>query len=390
MPLINSINVAIGVGTATFTSASTRSYVDRDDGLIKTVSANVARFEAKGYLVESDATNLQDNSEAFTGGDWADINLTFTADNAVAPDGTTTMDLLIPSTGSAAHYTYQGVSITISKTYTQSVYVKSGGYDYIQMSGNAGFDTEWATFDLTDGTIPASSLTNGTATVEDFGNGVYRCSLTLPATSTEASGRVVVSLHNTAVSSYFPSWAGDGTSGVHLWGGQFELGASPSSYIKSTTTPVTRLADNLSIDSDNIPVPTEDYSVSYEVDLILNVDGDEQAIWEPTIEQFRYGRINNLATMMTRHGGTQIDTTFSFSKNTTYKVVQSVDVSDGTTGNSLYINGNLKAAGSVGTVTGTKTAITIGKRGAVEHLNGHIKNFKIFDKALSAGEVATL
>ena len=39
-----------------------------------------------------------------------------------------------------------------------------------------------------------------------------------------------------------PSFTGDGTSGVYLWGAQIEAGSFASTYILTTTTAVTRNA----------------------------------------------------------------------------------------------------------------------------------------------------
>jgi hypothetical protein len=57
MPLNNSLVMKAGVGSATFTRASTATYVDRY-GVLKTAAIDVPRFESKGYLTEGSKTNL--------------------------------------------------------------------------------------------------------------------------------------------------------------------------------------------------------------------------------------------------------------------------------------------------------------------------------------------
>jgi len=385
MPLINSVNVAIGVGTATFTSASTRSYVDRDDGLIKTVSANVARFEAEGYLVESDGTNLQTKSEELDHSDWTKSELTVSADNAVAPDGNTTMDLMIPSANDTAHTFVQLESVTSGTDYVQSVYVNSGGYDFIQITGSTGFASEWVNFDLTDGTVGDSSISTGTTAIKDMGGGIYRCSLSLPATSTTTGG-MLVAVYSTDVASRLATFTGDASSGVNGWGAQFETGTSPSSYIATTAAPVTRLADNLSIDSDNIPAPTADYSISFEFDYREAKTGEVPFLFSVVGETTRRIITNNSNLLKFNHV-TNADSSSTLDSATHSMVgVRAAGV------HTLYIDGVQDDTATPGTVTGTKTSIQIGRDGTTQtrYLNGHIKNLKIFDKALTASEVSTL
>jgi len=58
MPLISDLSLINGTGTPTFTRASSGTFIDRIDGLLKTSANDVARFEADGYLSEGPSTNL--------------------------------------------------------------------------------------------------------------------------------------------------------------------------------------------------------------------------------------------------------------------------------------------------------------------------------------------
>ena len=383
MPLSNSLLVSKGIGPATFTAASTRTYIDPDDGLLKIAAINDARFESEGCLIWGAAENLFTRSEEIDHADWTKTNLTVTANNATAPDGNTAMDLMIPSASSVAHYFNQDKSVTSGTDYVTSIFADSGGYDFIQITGSTGFASEWVNFNLSTGAVGDSSLSTGTAKIEDMGGGIYRCSLSLPAIST-VTGRMLVAVYNTDTASRLAAFTGDGTSGVNGWGAQFEEGTSPSPYIPTVATAVTALSDNLSVDSDNIPDPGDDYSVSFEVDYTAVPAGTVPFIYKVVGETTRRSLTDSSNRVKITHS---VDTQSSLVLGaTTSKLVGTKDSSTLT----LYVDGALDDTAVPGTVTGTKSSIQFGRDGTTSsrYLNGHIKNIKIFDKALTASEVS--
>jgi hypothetical protein len=169
-------------------------------------------------LVEPQRTNLLTWSSEFS--NWLDAGGSVTTNTAIAPDGTMTADTL---TG-LRYQTPIGVNV-----WTFSCYAKANGG-----SGNFWLRvdipaTNGTSFDLTNGTYSAPS--GYTASIEDVGNGWYRCTMTTP--SVNIVNAVVVS------SDY-------GTNQTLIWGAQFEAGSYPTSYIPTTSPAVTRNADVIS------------------------------------------------------------------------------------------------------------------------------------------------
>lgn len=156
--------------------------------------------------------NLLTYSEQFDNAAWAKNSSTVTANTTIAPDGTTTADLLT-STGTGANVQISGFSLL---AYTISFYAKRGNSDWCAVS-NAGY---FAYFDITNGVT--GTIGNGTATITSVGSGWYRCTWT-PADTTQNSTfriRCAVANGNTTTT----------TENVILWGAQLAYGSSAGTY----------------------------------------------------------------------------------------------------------------------------------------------------------------
>jgi hypothetical protein len=178
---------------------------------------------AKGTLAASNIsqrTNLQLFSEQIDNSAYRKVNSSVSADSTTAPDGTATADL-ITGTGSGAsgfdiYPTDYGSSLN---TYvTLSVYAKAGTASEIDL-GSFGVGSINARFNLTTGALIAG---NGTSVA--LPNGWFRFSTTY--IKLNQFWYAAVTLENGAATS----------NTAYVWGVQYELGTSPTSYIKTTST----------------------------------------------------------------------------------------------------------------------------------------------------------
>ena len=221
--------------------ASTATYYDQL-GVLRTASANQPRINyvpdtgaVDGFLVEPQRTNLVLRSEEFDNAYWAKTNATVTANTIVAPDGTLTGDTL--TTSGAA--TIQRISRSVAGigVYSFSVYAKKGAASYIQLLNNGTANTQ-ANFDLSLGVVGTVG-TAATATIDDVGNGWYRCTASI---TTAADGAWCVYIVQSASAAYNSAYSATVVD-IFIWGAQLEAGAFPTSYIKTEASQVTRAAD---------------------------------------------------------------------------------------------------------------------------------------------------
>lgn len=243
----------------TFTNASTtRTYVG-SDGLLKTAATNVPRIEFNpvtrqclGLLIEEQRANLTARSEDLTIAPWSTGASGAVADQTTAPDGANTADSLAETTANTQHYILNASSVTSGTVYTASVFVKKGNGstapDWIAFGFiAAGFGTARASFNMQTGVFGGNTGITATKAVQ-FQNGWWRISVTATATATTGIGGLLLNFtNNSNTHSSIPGYAGQTTSNVFVWGAQFEAGSFATSYIPTTTAPLTRSADVCSI-----------------------------------------------------------------------------------------------------------------------------------------------
>jgi len=184
-------------------------------------------------------TNLLLYSEQFDNAQYIKTNSSISANAATDPLSTSTADKLIEDGTTDQHYVFQGTpTITSGSVYTASVYVKAAErtqcYFLISLAlDNYGFYFNLSTGAVISTAVNGTTFSNNSYTTEDIGSGWYRLSIT--STVTDTSFNLVVMTASAGASSY----AGDGSSGIYVWGAKANYGSSKGEYVKTTTTRIT-------------------------------------------------------------------------------------------------------------------------------------------------------
>lgn len=195
-------------------------------------------------LGRSASTNLALQSEDFT--TWSKGSVTVTANAAVAPDGTTTMDRVAITAANNWHAVYRLLTVTTGTNYTYSVYMKDDGAGFGGMVFGTAQDYITVVVDLSSGLVTHTGVGSNSGTIiasgcEDAGNGIYRVWISGNVGTTQ--GFIVPFISDVAVPTLLtngmPYFSGVTGEDILVWGAQAELGTYPTSYIPTTTTAVT-------------------------------------------------------------------------------------------------------------------------------------------------------
>jgi hypothetical protein len=221
------VSLSRSLNTATLVNVS---------GLIEDVNADIARFDydpitkaCRGLLIEETRQNIQLQSEDFST-TWAKTNLNVTTNTTVSPDGSQTADTLTAS-ASPGNIAYLQ-SVTNGTTYAFSLFVKKLTSDTVQIN----FANVAAGPIFTFSTESFSTVSGWTTFIQKFDSGWYRISAARASNTTFAGMQIRIATSGEAVAA---------------WGAQMEVGAFATSYIRTTTTAVTRNADVATITGTN-------------------------------------------------------------------------------------------------------------------------------------------
>ena len=160
-------------------------------------------------------------------------NTTVFSNTLTDPIGGNSADKLIPNTVNAQHFIGAN-NFSISGLFVGSIYVKAAEYSKCLLGLRSSGPTIYinncfATFDL----LAKTATANGTAipTITDVGNGWFRITITTSAPISDFRDLVFGVVDNSGNTTF----AGDGNSGIYIWGAQLEQGSVATTYEPKTT-----------------------------------------------------------------------------------------------------------------------------------------------------------
>ena len=271
--------------------------------------------------------SIQVNSFGSTNFNLASISFVGTVDNvsvkevqgfsAPSVDNPTSAFKLVEDTSTGTHYVLANNSTISGEDYTQSVYVKPDGR-FLQMTGSTGFASSYINYDLDSGTMHLTGAGTATGTITLLSNGFYRCTYTDESTLTGVGSRIIVVLSSSFTSSRLPSYTGDGTSGVYIFGAQLEQKSHSTSYIPTQGGIETRFADTASQTVPDGVINSVEGTMFVEMAALAN---DLSERWFTIQESastfdnqinFRYSATTNLIQIVSRAAGLGQDVVLSY------------------------------------------------------------------------------
>lgn len=229
----------------TFTRASTGTRFN-SAGLLVSEAIDAPRFDynpatlaIRGLLIEPARTNALTYSEQLDNAAWSKVRCGITANAAVAPDGTTTADKIVPTAGQASPYVFESKAMTNGVPVAFSAFGKPAEYNSLAIRLDDNVPASFSVFNLATGLV-ASTGANQTCSMEQAADGWWRCISRYTPDSTTTGSVGVGSAHNGLFTQ-----VGDGASGIYVAGVQLEDGAYASSYIPAVASAVARSADEV-------------------------------------------------------------------------------------------------------------------------------------------------
>ena len=186
------------------------------------------------WLLEPQSTNIVPYSNL---SNWGGGRATINQNANISPSGENNAIALVATAVTDDHSVSTSVTLPLGEV-TYSVFAKQGDKGWIRLWETS--TNIYAEFDIVNGVVGGTfGLVTGTS-IEDYGNGWFRCSITY---STLSAGNKSIRVY-AVVDDSTKNYLGDGvTEDVYLWGAQVEEQSYVTSYIPTNGATNTRLQD---------------------------------------------------------------------------------------------------------------------------------------------------
>ena len=231
-----------------------RDYIETTTAAVEGgITDNVPRLDytdssCPALLLEPQRSNLVNFSE-YIDSYWNPFgNISITDNDSTSPEGVqNATKISAAATTTAGIGIQKGISVTANQLHTISFFAKETDFRYIQLFHGSNQVTSNArtNFDIQEGVVTYEESGVVTASIEDYGNGWYRCIATMEALTSVLQAYIVVAPTGTATRS--PQISATAGDSYQLYGIQMEQGSYATSYIPTYGTSVTRNKDSISL-----------------------------------------------------------------------------------------------------------------------------------------------
>jgi len=391
--------ISISTANSTLFISARNNFIGSIDNVsVKEVTRdNVPRIDYSGggcphILAEPQRTNLVTESSDFNDSSWnadgSNLNLTRTPNAATSPSGENDATKLIPNNTSKNPSTaYIQDSTGATEPYVSSLFAKKGEYDYLISTVGTYNGGYWASFNLANGTVNSQpTQVDTTASIEDFGNGWYRCLIT-----TTSTGGLGICLASPSVDGTISTNYTNTTNGIYIWGAQLEVGSYPTSYIPTSGSTVTRVQDQFSRDGISSLINSTEGVLFVEFKTLTETGVFRQFNLSKDSGNRIYitkrGDSGNLEFRMENPSG---NLNFSFSENTTNDFVK-VAFRYGLNNFAVFIDGVNKNVTATGNVFASGTLNTLEFDSPLgQPFYGKVKQLQVYSTALSDEQLIQL
>jgi len=364
-----------------FTRASSGTVVNQS-GLIETVGSGIPRIDFQGntkgaLLLEPSRTNSFLHSNQFDT-TWQPNYLVLTS-GQIGVGGSQNAWLLTGFTGTAEKRLRQ--SVTPTGNVACSVYAKKGTNDFVWLRGVTGAFNRRTFFNLSNGTIGSDDSVS--SSMIDMGNGWYRCEAVF---NQDAGFEFYIGLSDSNGSAVTSS-----TGNIYIQYSQLEAGSYATSYIPTSGSAVTRVADSCSQTTPNGVIGQTEGTIF--VDFEIQTTGQDMVIMNISNSStpansiyFYLTGLNQLAAYVD-NGGQQVLITSGVLSQGKYKAAFGYKANDF----AFYLNGNLVGVDNSGNVP-TCSVFQLENYTNVPTYQEktEIAEAKLYNTRLSNSELATL
>jgi hypothetical protein len=347
----------------------------------------------QGLLVEEARTNYFAGSDSLS---------SFTQENGSISTGSSSpiqgvsFKTFTEDTSTGVHNLYGNITGPASgQPYTWSAIFSQGTRRYVTLGISTGVNGFYCAFDLqtgTAGTVTAIGAGTATsATITALGGGSYRCSITGSIASTSAFHVIAGATSLAPTVDAFGRESYTGTSATfNVVGAQAEQGSSPTSYIQTFGSTVTRAADNVQLSVSAFPAVQTAHTI-FAQGRVLGASGTGHVTLTDNSGSIYSGLqiLNASAGITVVNGGASqaAGTNANWSAGVSNKIAMRATANDF----HFATNGTLWLFPDTSGTMPTTTQLSLtGLTGTFTAINGYLAKVVVLPRAMTNAELQTL